>query len=295
METLVVEKKIVPRSTHRNDLLKLLALVTMLIDHIGYMYFPNEMLFRIIGRLAFPIFAYQIAIGYSHTSNLKKYTLRVFSFALITQVPYSFFNPELKFNPIHFNVLFTFTAAIGLLWVYDMGILKIKSFIKARNYKHLLCGILLLMLSAIIIILPEVMSFYWKGFYLEYGMLALGLILLFHIFHAKPEAAIITIVLLYLLHGYYRVALYNSAYSSALFWSNLFDYKFVWNRLDLQNGLSQFQIYYFNAWGVFALIPIFVLESLDSGWIRLNKYVGYVFYPAHMALLLIIAIILKTL
>lgn len=294
METLAVEKLNIQRSTHRNDLLKLLALVTMLIDHIGYMFFPYETLYRIIGRLAFPIFAYQIAIGYSKTSNLKKYTLRVFLFALLTQLPYSFFSPDLEFNPIHLNVLFTFTAAIGMLCVYDMGILKIKGFVKDTAYGQLLHGISLIVLSVIIIILPEVLSFIIRGFYLEYGLLALALILLLHIFREKPIAAVISIIFLYLLHGYYRVALYNSAYSLALFWSNLFDYKFVWNQLDLQNGISQFQRYYFNFWGVFALIPIFMLERISSSRFRLNKYVGYIFYPAHMALLVAIAIIIRS-
>jgi hypothetical protein len=128
---------------------------------------------------------------------------------------------------------------------------------------------------------------------MEYGMLALALVLLFHIFQGKTKATIISIMLLYLLHGYYRVALYNSAYSSALFWSNLFNFKFVWNTLNLKNGFSQLQIYYFNVWGIFSLIPIFLLESIDQGWIRLNKYVGYIFYPAHITILVIIAAILK--
>lgn len=293
METVIIEKKAVPKKAYRNDLLKLLALATMLVDHIGYMYFPKEVLFRIIGRLAFPIFAYQIAIGYSHTRNLKKYTLRLSLFALLTQLPYSFFNPELQFNPLHFNVLFTFVIAIGMLRVYDLGISSAKEFFKTKRIKHLLCSLLLLALTLIIIILPEVMSFVIKDFYIEYGLLGLGLVLLFHIFEEKAWAAVLSIALLYIFHGYYRVALWNSAYSAAQFWSNLTDYRFVWNQLDVQNGLSQLERYFFNAWGVLALIPIFTLENLNTGWLRLNKYVGYVFYPAHMTLLIVIAIALR--
>jgi len=293
VETLVIEKKVLQTSSCRNDMLKLLALITMLVDHIGYMYFPNEILFRIIGRLAFPIFAYQIAIGYSRTSNIKKYVLRLSLFALITQIPYSFFSADIKFNPIHLNVLFTFVAAIGMLYVYDMGTLKIKNFIKDKNYKNLLYGIFLLALAIVIIILPEVLSFLIKDFYFEYGLLALALVLLFHVFQGKMKVAIISIILLYLLHGYYRVALWNSAYSSELFWSNLYSFKYVWSKLNFQNGLSQLQVYYFNAWGVLSLIPIFGLERINPRWIRLNKYVGYIFYPAHMTLLIVIALMLK--
>lgn len=293
MEALVVEKKPVQRYQYRNDMLKLVAMATMLVDHIGYMYFPDETLFRIIGRLAFPIFAYQIALGYSRTSNLKKYVIRIFAFALVTQIPYSFFSPDVKFNPIHFNVLFTFAISIGVLKLYDVGILRIKNFIKDKNFKQLLSGMFLLSGAGVIIILPEVLSFIIKDFYFEYGMLALALILLFHIFQEKTGAAIISITLLYLFHGYYRVALWNSVYSSAQFWSNLFSFEYVWTRLDLQNGLSQLQRYYFNSWGVFALIPIIGLECINTSWLRLNKYAAYIFYPAHMTLLIIIAIILK--
>lgn len=293
METITTEKKVIQKNGSRNDLLKLLAILTMVIDHIGYMYFPDETLFRIIGRLAFPIFAYQIAIGYSRTSNLKKYTWRLFLFALIAQIPYSFFSPDMEFSFIHYNVLFTFLAAIGMLYAYDTGILKLKSFIKDKNFLHLLYCILLLSLTAAIIVLPEVLSFIIKGFYIEYGLLGLAMILLFHIFEKKTAAAMISVVILYVFHGYYRVALWNSAYSSALFWSNLFSYKYVWSQLDLQNGFTQLERYYFNAWGVLALIPIFSLEKINTSWIRLNKYVGYVFYPAHMALLIFIAMMLK--
>jgi hypothetical protein len=293
-ETLVAEKKVLQRGLYRNDMLKLLAIVTMLIDHIGYMYFPGEMLFRTIGRLAFPIFAYQIALGYSHTSNLKKYISRIFSFALITHIPYSFFSPDLTFNPFHFNVLFTFVVAIGLLRVYDMGILKIKAFIQDKNYKQLLIGVLLLVFAIIIIILPEVISFIIRGFYLEYGMLALILVLLFHVFEDKKKTAIISIVLLYLLHGYYRVALFNSQYSVSLFWNNLLDYTFIWNESIRVDGLPHLKSYYFNARGVFALIPIYLLEGLDTSRLKLNKYAAYIFYPAHMALLVVIGFIIKS-
>ena len=97
-ETLIVENKVIQQKAYRNDLLKLLAFAAMLVDHIGYMYYPNVVLFRIVGRLAFPIFAYQIAVGYAHTSNLKKYIQRLTLFAILAQIPFSFFNPELQLN-----------------------------------------------------------------------------------------------------------------------------------------------------------------------------------------------------
>ena len=43
------------------DMLKLIAMLTMLVDHIGLLFFPEIMAFRIVGRIAMPLFAYGIA------------------------------------------------------------------------------------------------------------------------------------------------------------------------------------------------------------------------------------------
>ena len=103
----ILEQVPSPQKSRRNDLLKIVALLTMLIDHVGYLYFPEEMIFRTIGRIAFPIFAYQVAIGFQKTSNRSRYALRLFVFALISQVPYFWFNPTLTFDWEGLNIMFT--------------------------------------------------------------------------------------------------------------------------------------------------------------------------------------------
>ena len=65
--------------------LKLIACITMLIDHVGYIFFPKLWILRTIGRLAFPIFAWQISVGYTKSSNKVNYFKRLLLFALITQ------------------------------------------------------------------------------------------------------------------------------------------------------------------------------------------------------------------
>lgn len=92
--------------------LKNIALVTMTIDHIGYILYPDVFILRVIGRLAFPIYAYFIAQGIRNTSNESKYLLRMVSFAVITQI--AFFLFQIDF----INVLFTFSLAIiGLMGI----------------------------------------------------------------------------------------------------------------------------------------------------------------------------------
>lgn len=292
-ETIVAEKRVLQKNSYRNDVLKILAMVTMVIDHIGYMFFPDQLIYRSIGRLAFPIFAYQIAIGYSKTSNLKKYVERIAIFGLIAQLPYSFFNPELEFHPLHFNVLFMFLAAIGVVYIYDLGVLRIKSFAENRRIRDIIIGIGCFILTLILIILPEAIGFYVEEFSFEYGFLGLTMVLIFHIFRENEICAIIGVILLYFLHGYYWAALYNSSGILSIFFSNFLDFKFIWRVINYRNGLLNLAGYYFNARGVFALIPIYLIQRIDTSRIRINKYIGYIFYPAHIGLIVAIGFALK--
>lgn len=105
--------------------LKWLAMITMAIDHIGAgLIRPyNQMttmnldglytVTRLIGRLAFPIFAFLIVQGYQHTSNRRGYASKLFLFALISELPFDLaFNHQLFYWP-HQNIFFT--LAIGVI------------------------------------------------------------------------------------------------------------------------------------------------------------------------------------
>jgi hypothetical protein len=72
----------------QSDALKLVAIVSMTVDHVGAILLPQVGWLRIIGRLAFPLFAYQLAIGYLHTRNLTRYVLRLAVWGLIAQPVY---------------------------------------------------------------------------------------------------------------------------------------------------------------------------------------------------------------
>ena len=69
-------------------MLKLIAVLTMVIDHIGYLFFPDQEWMRAIGRLTMPIFGYAIARGFFYTRDSKGYLLRVAVLAVISQLPF---------------------------------------------------------------------------------------------------------------------------------------------------------------------------------------------------------------
>ncbi|MCT1795586.1 conjugal transfer protein TraX [Helcococcus kunzii] len=77
--------------------LKIIAMITMFIDHLAsYLFLKNSTLIsvdtfylmRSIGRMSLPIFAYFIVVGYSKTSNLKNYIGRIHLFAILSQIPF---------------------------------------------------------------------------------------------------------------------------------------------------------------------------------------------------------------
>lgn len=70
--------------------LKLIALITMTVDHIGAYLFPSQLLFRVVGRLAYPIFAYMIAEGCLHTRSIGRYAGALAIVAALCQIVYFF-------------------------------------------------------------------------------------------------------------------------------------------------------------------------------------------------------------
>lgn len=92
--------------------LKMIAIVTMFCDHLGYALFNHFSYFNYIGRLAFPLFAFGISEGYSHTRSKKNYCMRLLMFGIISQVPFMWFTSIFR-NEFALNIFFT--LLIGLI------------------------------------------------------------------------------------------------------------------------------------------------------------------------------------
>lgn len=96
------------------NFLKLIAIISMFIDHAGYTLFSNNLIMRSIGRIAFPLFTFCIMIGYFNTKDLKKYIKRILMIGIISQPIYI-----LLFNIYTPNIMFTLIAELLLYYSLD--------------------------------------------------------------------------------------------------------------------------------------------------------------------------------
>lgn len=93
--------------------LRIIAFVCMFLDHVASTLLEPSVLadsFRIVGRLAFPIFCYFLVQGFLHTSSRRRYALRLFALALVSQIPYMFCTLS-----IELNVVFELLAGLLML------------------------------------------------------------------------------------------------------------------------------------------------------------------------------------
>ena len=110
-------------------------MITMLIDHVGAVLFPQYMVFRIIGRIAFPIYCFLLVEGGIHTKNPLKYSARLLLFALISEIPFdlAFGKSIMDFN--HQNVFFTlFLGLVGIIMLKQRGPIRLLGFLMPFNY-----------------------------------------------------------------------------------------------------------------------------------------------------------------
>jgi len=93
-------------------------MVCMLCDHLWGTIVPGNEWLTCVGRIAFPIFAFQIVEGYFHTGNLKNYMLRLLLFAVLSELPFNLAIGGRWLYPIHQNVLWSFLISLGLIhWI----------------------------------------------------------------------------------------------------------------------------------------------------------------------------------
>lgn len=239
--------------------LRIIACLAMLVDHIGYI--NGNIYYRIIGRIAFPIFVYLITNGFRHTSSRIRYALRLALFALISQIPFSLFcYGSIAFH--HGNVLFT--LLLGLLCIWSIDILRKKTYLRwiALLPTLFVCGI-----------------YYFGIISSDYGMRGILLTVVFYLFHGKsiPKRILMTVGALLSVFSYYAlslgVAVAKWALGNALILPSMTQWEFL-------------QIY-----SLGALIFIFMYNGRKGTYpknrktAKLLQYGFYAFYPVHQMIL----------
>lgn len=136
--------------------LKIIAALSMLIDHIGVILLPDADILRIIGRISFPIYAFMIAEGCEYTKNKLRYFLSIFVLGVACQIVYYIYD-----GGTDMGILITFSLSI--LAIYAMQYLK-KALLADRNCRSKLC-------AAIFVFLAVITGVYLlnRYFYIDYG------------------------------------------------------------------------------------------------------------------------------
>ena len=225
-----------------SNLLKILAIIFMLLDHLWATIIPGNQWMTNVGRLSFPIFAFLIVEGFTHTSDLNKYIKRLFIFALISEIPFNLIYTGSWIFPFHQNVMFT--LLLGLLCISEMDKVKNNKEIKSR-IKSILKLVLYLLISII-------------GF-VDYGITGVLTIIVFYIFKDFKYAWLGQLISL--------IFLYIVFFKGQSIVINIFDFEYF---LPLQSI------------GILSLIPIWLYNGKKGKKNKLIQYIFYCFYPVHM-------------
>ena len=198
--------------------LKIIDCITMFIDHLSYSLFGEMTWLNYIGRIAFPIFAFQITEGYLHTKNFMKYLFRIGIFAIISQLPFMLFH-SITSDVFALNVFFT--LFLGLLCIYFWDKLDNK--------------LLSIFITIIFCFIAEYSN-------MDYGYWGVLLILVFYLFKNNKLALVIAFFSMIVLKYLPNMLLYNFYYKYILLFCGTF-LSFI--PILLYNGKQGKKIKYF--------------------------------------------------
>ena len=148
--------------------LKVLAVLTMTVDHMGAILFPAQIWMRVIGRLAFPIYCFLLVEGFTYTKSKKDYLKRLLAFAIISEIPFDMAFFGKVFDLRHQNIFFT--LFIGFLTMYFC------EYASSNASKFIMCFVGL-MLSGIL--------------RTDYSYFGIATILVFYLFRKERFTAIV--------------------------------------------------------------------------------------------------------
>ena len=215
--------------------LKLIAICTMFIDHMGHTLFPGVMWLRCIGRVAFPIFCFLIAEGCVYTHDRRKYALRLLVFALLSEIPFNLMTGGWVWNPYDQNVLWTLLAGALVCWLMDWALKK--------------CTPLSFVLTG-----AAMVAAYWllEAFRTDYGGWGMLLVAAFYGVHRAPSGAVVKMIAQAFGLAFFSLGVMGG-YLSIELWS-LVSLAPIW-LYNGQRGFSHKAVQY----GFYAFYPVHIL------------------------------------
>jgi len=245
--------------------IKIIAILTMTIDHVGVILYPRVELLRIIGRISFPLFAFVLAFGCTKTRNIGKYFLRLIACAVWFQIIWAiggFIDSDIA--PEYNNIFFT--LAFGVLGVWILGKTTEKNPPKnpqktplKRGGKTPLFSIFLVGFSVgFLLAISEVLA-------VDYGWCGVGLVLGFWAMFKVVERFDARVVVASVILFFYTVM-------SVLVFPN--------------------ELGYLSWYALLALPFMWVFSTRKIKAHPIEKYAFYFYYPLHFVVIYLFAIIL---
>ena len=171
-----------------NNQLKVIAMVAMLLDHIGACLLPQVRWLRIVGRLAYPIFAYMIAEGCRHTKSRVRYLLQMGGLAAVCQLV-----DYIVTGSLYQCILVTFTLSIVMIYAID----------QFRKHKGILSGLLALIVFGGVIyacyLLPAELPN--TDYHIDYGFLGIMLPVILYLVSDKQGRVFAAAAMLAVMSG----------------------------------------------------------------------------------------------
>ena len=284
-------------------IIKIIAIISMLFDHTNDVFIGHLSVLNLIGRIAFPLFSFQLVVGYTYTHNIKKYISRMFIFALISQIPYSIFIHIYTGTYFELNIFFTLTTS--LICMYVLSSKNINIYLK------------LLYISICLII-----AYYLKFDYSIFGILYPLFIFVFYPYQEKfgknrfsPSSFLCMDNDSHLMNNNYIKNIkdpvttnnnlnnnfnHNSNHNSSHNFSNNSIIKlifFIAGTLTLSivkyvKIIPLISTSWFIGLVLFTFIPAIIMIFFNGKKGPSLKYIFYIFYPAHLLLLELIYLLI---
>lgn len=163
--------------------LRLLAMLFMLLDHAWATVVPGNFWMTCVGRLAFPLYAFQLTEGFFHTADRRRYALRLLGLAVLSEIPFNLIQFSSLFFPFHQNTIFTLLLGLLAIWALDAAR-------EQHTRKALILGIVVPVCACLLA---------GVGF-VDYGIIGVLTVILFYLCRNFPLARLAQLAGMVLLH-----------------------------------------------------------------------------------------------